>query len=190
MTDETIVNDEATVNDDITVEHALSRREEASKAVKTYMAWSTGASLIPVPLVDLATVTGLQIKMVSRLAAIYDISFSHNIAKSVIGALISSILPVSVARGTSSLIKAIPGVGTILGALTAPAFTTASTYALGRVFIQHFEAGGTLLNFDPDAMRDHFKNEFDKGAKETSAEPASKATASEKAAPPSRKTAS
>lgn len=183
MTDETTVNNETSVHDDIAAEPVLSRREEASKAVKTYMAWSTGASLIPVPLVDLATVTGLQIKMVSRLAAIYEIPFSPNIAKSVIGALISSILPVSVARGTSSLIKAIPGVGAILGALTAPAFTTASTYALGRVFIQHFEAGGTLLNFDPDAMRDHFKSEFDKGTKETAAEPASKTPTTEKPAP-------
>lgn len=166
MTDETMV-DETNVTDEPT----LSRREDASKAVKTYMAWSTGASLIPIPLIDLAAVTGLQLKMVSRLADIYEIPFSHNVAKSVIGALISTVLPVSIARGTSSLVKAIPGIGSILGALTAPAFTTASTYALGRVFIQHFEAGGTLLDFDPDAMREHYKNEFNEAAKQTAEEP-------------------
>ena len=66
----------------------------------------------------------------------------------------------------------------MLGVLTAPVFTTASTYAVGKVFIQHFEAGGNVLNFDPEAMREHFKDEFEQGVSKAKGKPA----ATEKAA--------
>ena len=36
----------------------------------------------------------------------------------------------------------------------------ASTWAMGKVFTQHFATGGTLLDFDPDTMREHFKTEM------------------------------
>jgi len=46
-----------------------------------------------------------------------------------------------------------------------PLFTGASTYAIGNLFIRHFESGGTLLNMDPQKMREHFKEEFENGKK-------------------------
>jgi hypothetical protein len=45
---------------------------------------------------------------------------------------------------------------------TTGGFASASTYAVGRVFIQHFESGGTFLDFDPDKVRAHFEAEFKK----------------------------
>jgi hypothetical protein len=40
------------------------------------------------------------------------------------------------------------------------------------VFITHFEAGGTLLGFDPQKVRDYFKSEFEKAKGDTArAEP-------------------
>jgi uncharacterized protein (DUF697 family) len=141
-------------------ENVEDRRQEASSVIKTYMGWSAGAAFLPIPYVDLAAVSAIQVKMVADLATIYDVPFSRNAIKSIVAGLIGSTLPSALARGTSSFIKAIPGVGTFLGAVTAPAFSSASTYAIGRVFVQHFEAGGNVLNFDPEAMRDHFKAEF------------------------------
>jgi hypothetical protein len=41
----------------------------------------------------------------------------------------------------------------------------ASTYAVGRVFIQHFESGGTLLTFDPAKVRDYYTHQLDTGHK-------------------------
>lgn len=148
-------------------EKVEARRHEASSIIKTYMGWSAGAAFLPLPYVDLAAVTAIQVKMVADLAAIYEVPFSRNAVKSIVAGLIGSTLPSALARGASSLIKAIPGVGTFLGAVTAPAFSTASTYAIGRVFVQHFEAGGNILNFDPEAMRDHFKAEFEAAPADT-----------------------
>ena len=142
-------------------ENIEARRQEASSIIKTYMGWSAGAAFLPIPYVDLAAVSALQIKMVADLAAVYEVPFARNAVKSIIAGLIGSVLPSTLARGASSFIKAIPGVGTFLGAITAPAFSSASTYAIGRVFVQHFEAGGNILNLDPEGMREHFRAEFD-----------------------------
>ena len=34
------------------------------------------------------------------------------------------------------------------------------THAIGRTFVRHFEAGGTLLDFDAKKMRTYFKQEY------------------------------
>jgi uncharacterized protein (DUF697 family) len=161
----------------MTEEEIAARRVEASSIVNTYMGWSAGASFIPLPWVDLAAVTLIQIKMVGNLASLYQVPFSRNIVKTIIAGLLGSLVPTGLARGASSLLKSVPGIGTILGVLTAPVFTTASTYAIGKVFIQHFEAGGTILNFNPDAMREHFKEEFEAGVSNASGKSDTKAAA-------------
>jgi len=161
----------------MTEDELAARRDEASGIVNTYMGWSAGASFIPLPWVDLAAVTLVQIKMVGDLANLYQVPFSRNVVKTIIAGLLGSLVPAGLARGASSLLKAVPGIGTILGVLTAPVFTTASTYAIGKVFIRHFEAGGTVLNFDPDSMRDHFKDEFEEGVTAASGKGSTKAAA-------------
>jgi uncharacterized protein (DUF697 family) len=137
------------------------RSQEAARITKTYMGWTAGAAFLPVPLLDLAAVSGIQVKMVADLAAVYDQPFSRNAVKSIIAGLIGSVAPSALARGASSLVKSVPGVGSILGAVTGPALASASTYAVGKVFTQHFEAGGNILNFDANAMRNYFKEQFD-----------------------------
>jgi hypothetical protein len=42
-----------------------------------------------------------------------------------------------------------------------PTLASAATIAIGRVFTQHFETGGTLLDIDADKLRTHFKAEFE-----------------------------
>jgi hypothetical protein len=51
-----------------------------------------------------------------------------------------------------------------------PALALASTVAVGRVFLQHFEAGGTLLDFDPEKMKSYFEAEFNKARTGAAAE--------------------
>ena len=47
--------------------------------------------------------------------------------------------------------------GTAIGALTMPVFSAAATYIIGKVFIQHFASGGTLLDFNPPDYREFIK---------------------------------
>jgi hypothetical protein len=57
----------------------------------------------------------------------------------------------------------IPVVGTLLGGVAMPVLSGASTYAVGKVFIQHFASGGTFLTFDPAAVREYFMQELENG---------------------------
>jgi hypothetical protein len=49
-----------------------------------------------------------------------------------------------------------------LGAVSVPIFAGAFTHALGRIFLMHFEAGGTILDFDPHTMHAYFRQEYEK----------------------------
>lgn len=141
--------------------------EDATHLIKNYMWWSMGAGLIPVPLVDLAAVSGTQIKLIKSLADLYGVEFSEHRSKSIISALLGSVVPNSLSYGMlGSIVKAVPIIGTIGGSVSMALFSGAATYAIGQVFNQHFNAGGTLLDFDPVSVNDFFKQKFEEGKEE------------------------
>ena len=141
------------------------RAADAQKIVKGYSKWAAGAGLIPVPLLDVAVVTGVDLKMIAALARHYGIPFREDRVKAMIGALLGAVSPpvlsASILMGLAPALKVLNGVGTVLAVITTPAINAAATIALGRVFIQHFESGGTFLDFDPDKVREHFRREFE-----------------------------
>jgi uncharacterized protein (DUF697 family) len=144
----------------------LTNEHKSLQVVKKYMLWSLGAGLIPVPLLDIATVTGVQLKMISEISKVYGVEFKENRAKNIISALFTSVSANTFAYGTvGSAIKSIPLVGTLVGSVTMPFFSGAFAYALGTVFINHFENGGTFLDFDTEKMKTHFGEMFRKGKK-------------------------
>lgn len=140
----------------------LRRDQQAMAMVSSYVPWAASAGMIPVPSVDLAALLGLQLRMLSKLAKMYDIPFLENGVKSTVSAMLGTVLASSAGASLGSLIKAVPVVGTYIGFVAAPGAFAAATYAIGRVFVTHFEAGGTFLNFDPKQTRDYFTAEFEK----------------------------
>jgi uncharacterized protein (DUF697 family) len=135
----------------------------ANSIVRKHMLWAMGAGLIPVPWVDMAAIAGVQLKMLGELADKYSVPFQESRGKAIIGTLVGSIMPGQMAAGfLGGLVKMIPFVGFV----TVPAFAGASTYAVGKVFAQHFASGGTFLNFNPDSVRKHFQESFEHGKKE------------------------
>ncbi len=153
----------------------------AKKVVKNYMWWSMGAGLIPVPFADLAAVSGVQLKMLKDMSDIYEIKFAENKGKSIISALLGSIVPNTLSAGNvGSLLKMVPVVGSVIGGLSMSLFSGAATYAIGKVFIQHFEAGGTFLDFNPATVKEYFHTLYKEGqtvAKEMNAQKGKKAEA-------------
>jgi uncharacterized protein (DUF697 family) len=151
------------------------RIEKANALIRRYSYWSAGFGLIPLPVVDLAAITGTQIKMVHALSALYEREFSEDRVRAAIGALVGAAVPIAVGAGTVSALKFVPMLGQIAGTLALPALAMASTVAVGRVFVQHFEAGGTLLDFDPEKMKSYFEAEFNKAKAGPNAEAAAQA---------------
>jgi len=133
------------------------RRANAAKVVERFSLWSGAAGVIPVPLVDLAAVGGIQIQMLRRISDIYRVPFSKNRGRALIVSLAGSMIPVSSGVGAASLIKSVPVIGTAVSAIVMPALSAGATYAIGMAFVQHFASGGTLIDFKPTDYREFMK---------------------------------
>ncbi len=134
-----------------------SRGEVAGKLVDRFAIWSGVAGLVPIPVVDLLAVGGLQVQMLRRLSQIYDVEFSENRGKAVIAALAGTMIPATSGMGAASALKAVPILGMLASGFVMPALSAGATFAIGKAFIQHFESGGTLLDFNPPDYRDFVK---------------------------------
>jgi len=133
------------------------RQEVASKLVDRFAIWSGVAGLIPLPVVDVVAVGGLQVQMLRRISQIYDVEFSENRGKALIGALAGTMIPVTSGIGAASALKAVPLLGMLASAFVMPVLSAGATYAIGKAFIQHFESGGSLLDFNPPDYREFIK---------------------------------
>lgn len=141
------------------------RQQTASRTVRNYALGSAAAGLIPAPLVDIAALTAVQLKMIHSLCRIYGVEFKEELGRSALTALVGGIVPLGASRVAVSAFKMVPVVGQITAMVTLPALSTASTYAVGRVFIQHFESGGTFLTFDPEKVRNYYEEQLKQGQK-------------------------
>ena len=151
--------DPDTTGSDTTGMTDQERDEVASKLVDRFSLWSGAAGLIPIPLVDMAAVGGVQLCMLRRLSEIYEIPFSENLGKSVLSSLAGAVIPATTATTAASVMKGVPIVGTAIGALTMPAVGAGATWIIGKVFIKHFTSGGTLLDFNPPNYREFLKTQ-------------------------------
>jgi len=133
------------------------RGEVASKLVDRFAIWSGVAGLIPLPVVDVLAVGGLQVQMLRRLSQIYDVEFSQNRGKALIAALAGTMIPVTSGMGAASAMKAVPVVNILAAGFVMPVLSAGATFAIGKAFIQHFESGGTLLDFNPPDYREFVK---------------------------------
>jgi uncharacterized protein (DUF697 family) len=128
---------------------AVLRRAAAKKLVDRFSLWSGAAGFIPLPLADLAVIGGMQIEMLRRISQLYDVPFSRNVGKALIASLAGSMIPASSGAGMMSLAKGVPLAGTAISFFAMPALSSGASYAIGMAFIEHFESGGTLLDFKP-----------------------------------------
>jgi uncharacterized protein (DUF697 family) len=137
--------------------------KEASSVMNKNILWAMGAGCIPLPLVDIAAVSGVQIKMLNELSGLYGVEFKSNRVKSIIAALVGGLTADTIARSTfNSWIKSIPILG-FIGQVAMPVYSGATTYAVGKVFIQHFESGGTFLDFNPEKVKNYFASLYNQG---------------------------
>lgn len=135
--------------------------EKVQEIINNHIVFSMIAGAIPVPLADIAAVTAIQLDMIKQIAKHRSIDYDENTGKS----FASSLAGATFAKIGASLIKSIPGIGTILGIGTQVVLSGASTYALGNIFDNHFSQGGTLLNFNTDKVKTKYNELLDRGKK-------------------------
>lgn len=135
--------------------------QESTRIIRRHTAFAIGVGAIPIPVVDLAGLAIVQVKMLRQLAELHGISFAEQRAKSLTSTALATIIPNSMARTVGgSLAKAIPVVGPLLGAVTLSSYAGAATHALGTVFDKHFANGGDFLSFNFNEYATEMKNAF------------------------------
>jgi uncharacterized protein (DUF697 family) len=147
------------------VDPTEGRTERLEKLAKNHILASMGVGLVPFPLVDMVALFGIQLDLVKKLSTEYDVPFKREVGKSIISSLAGGFLPQSLGGAIASGIKIIPIIGQTTGAVAMPVFSGAATYALYKVFVQHFESGGTFLDLDPAKVKAYFAENFAKGKK-------------------------
>ncbi|MEZ4464839.1 MAG: DUF697 domain-containing protein [bacterium] len=137
----------------------MSRTPDA--IIRTHVLWATGAGAVPVPLLDLAAVSGIQLDMLKQLAACHGVAYTEQQGKSWLSVLSASL----VARIGANALKLIPGIGSLIGGVSMAITSGASTYALGKVASEHFEKAGTFDDLDVEAAKVRYAEAFEEGKK-------------------------
>jgi uncharacterized protein (DUF697 family) len=142
--------------------HDKLKADQADKIIKNHIIAAAGIALVPMPLIDIAAITALELRMLKSLTVLYEMEFFEHRGKALIASLVSGL---KVGLLTASLLKFLPGLGWVGVAAPMAAIAGAITYAVGNIFVQHFESGGTLLDFDPEKVRGFFIHEYKDGRK-------------------------
>jgi hypothetical protein len=121
--------------------------ERADELISNYM-WAAGgvAAVNPVPLLDLAGGSAITAKMVLDLAAVYQqridadtvVTLLAQLGKNLVAMVGASAASPAVAAGVASLLKTVPGIGTIAGGILQGLVQALVTRWIGRVFRQYF----------------------------------------------------
>jgi len=136
---------------------------KAQPIIKRHVVFSMGAGFIPIPIVDIAAVTAVQLDMLRQLCKLYDQDYNDSSGKAFVGTLAGNTLSRIAAHTVGSVFKVVPIIGSALGGLTVSAFSGATTYAIGQVVAQHFASGGSMEEFDAAELKDFYQEQFQKG---------------------------
>jgi len=140
-----------------------NKLDQTEPIIKRHVIFAMGAGFIPIPVIDIAAVTAVQLDMIKQLCKIYDQDYNDTSGKAFVGAFASTTLARMSAHSIGSIFKAIPVIGSALGGATVAAFAGATTYAIGQVVAQHFDTGGSIFDFDSEELKDFYEEQVEKG---------------------------
>jgi uncharacterized protein (DUF697 family) len=111
--------------------------KKSDLAVTTATAAAAAVGMIPIPFADLPVLVGAQVTLMSTIAAIFKINIRKDGLKTLVYAAFGIGGAAFLGRAVfSSLIKLIPGIGTIAGGAIAGSVAATITYAMGKAFIE------------------------------------------------------
>jgi len=120
---------------------AAQRRALAHKIVARHKNYAALGGLVPLPVVNIAGVTAVNLRMVKRLSELYQVPFQRDRMRAMIVGLIGGAAPTAAgAATTSTLMWIVPG-GLLWGMGVSAITAGAITRGIGLVFIDSFESG-------------------------------------------------
>jgi uncharacterized protein (DUF697 family) len=124
--------------------------------ILSYSVLAGAAALVPIPLLDIPVVAGVQAKMLQSIASVYGQKVTRQTMAEVFSALG---LGIAARLGGRELLKLIPA----WGATAAGLFAAASTYALGCTLCTYFSYVREGDVPEPKVLRELYKQEYEEG---------------------------
>lgn len=120
---------------------------KANEIISRHM-WAAGgaAGINPIPLLDLAGGSAITVKMIFELANVYKqpidtdgvVKMLEQLGKNLIAMVGATAISPAVAAGIGSLLKTVPGIGTIAGGLVQGITQALVTRWIGNVFVEYY----------------------------------------------------
>jgi uncharacterized protein (DUF697 family) len=131
----------------------LRLRRQARAIVERYANLSAIGGVIPLPVANVATVTAIIVRMVKSLSGLYGVPFEHNRARAIVIGLMGGVMPTGLATvTTSTLTYVVPGYN-LLGLAVSSVTASAAARSIGRLLIEYFEKGSTLIDLSSAVSR-------------------------------------
>ncbi|PHN05582.1 YcjF family protein [Flavilitoribacter nigricans] len=137
--------------------------ETADDIIYNHLWFSAVPGFMPVPLLDIVAISAVQLDLVKQLCKFYHEDYDEQRGKAIVMALTGSAMSRITGYSARAVLKTIPMVGWVLGGAAMSLFAVSSTYAIGQVFKEHLDAGGTLHNLNPEAFRQFYTQQLEKG---------------------------
>jgi uncharacterized protein (DUF697 family) len=134
---------------------AMLRRARARELIERHAKYAAAGGLIPLPIADVAGVTAIIVRLVRQLARLYEVSERRDRTRAIVLGLLGGVAPVGIgAMATAGFMRFVPGANLLSMAVTSIA-AAACTRSIGLIFLEHFESGGTLLDFKVERKAAH-----------------------------------
>jgi uncharacterized protein (DUF697 family) len=133
-----LVNNSVLPASPVSQSQAEKRLRDAFKIVERHKFYAGLGGLFPIPAMNVAGVTAINLRMVKRLSELYETPFEHDKNRTIVLGLMGGAAPTGLAALTSSTLTLVmPGAGLAVSSLTAAALTR----GIGMFFVERFEKG-------------------------------------------------
>lgn len=139
------------------------KRKQANDTVKLAAALALTVGAIPIPMADAGPLITIQLGMMARVAAIYGVK----VETATLAAAVATTAAAAAGRGAVvSLLKLIPGAGTVIGATISAAVASTFTMAVGYAWsvvcgeLTQGRLKGVDGAIDDDMVRELFQAQF------------------------------
>jgi uncharacterized protein (DUF697 family) len=140
---------------------AEKRKARAHQAVIDGAFTAAWAGFIFIPVIDGMFLAAVQLKMIYELCTEYEVKFSDHLGKAFLIAFLSGVMATTYEKFN---LRTAPTLSlSVLGNLGLIMISGAFTYAIGQVLSRHFEAGGTLLDFNAEKSKEYFAEMYEEG---------------------------
>ncbi|HEY2839017.1 MAG TPA: DUF697 domain-containing protein [Pirellulales bacterium] len=123
-----------------------NRRLRADMIVERHTTYSAIGGIVPLPIVNVASMAAIIVRMVKALSALYEVPFQRARARAIVVGLMGGAMPTGAGVLTSSsLLYIVPG-SYFIGAAVCSIAAAACTRGIGQMYVRHFESGAKSLD--------------------------------------------